>query len=89
MAARGVELVLQSGDLLREIDDHRHVIARLRHAVNAGSEKGTHVLNEAKRQLARMLTVLSSLRRKKSFSTMPAPTAPLPVPVRQKAAPKK
>ena len=82
-------LNMQESDLLREIDDHRHVIARLRHAVDAGSEKGTHVLNDARRQLARMLTVLSALRRKKSFSTISAPAALPSVPMRQKAARKK
>lgn len=62
---------MQDKDLLHEIDEVRHTIARLRHAIAAGSEKNTHLLQDAKKQLARMLTVLSSLRRAAQISSMP------------------
>ena len=62
---------MQEPDLLREIGEERHTIAKLNHAIRAGSEKNTHLLAEAKKQLARMLTVLSALRRTARISTMP------------------
>lgn len=67
-----VELMrMQEADLLHEIEEERHTVARLRHAIGAGSEKGSHQLQDSKKQLARMLTVLSVLRRAKQISTMP------------------
>ncbi len=67
-----VELMrMQEPDLLHEIEEERHAIAKLRHSIAAGSEKNTHLLQDAKKQLARMLTVLSALRRTKQLSTMP------------------
>ncbi|HLC76233.1 MAG TPA: 50S ribosomal protein L29 [Candidatus Peribacterales bacterium] len=82
-----VELLnMQESDLLREIDEQRHVIARLHHGIGGGSEKNTHLLNDAKRQLARMFTVLSSLRMQASRSTMPAPAAKKPDVAETKAA---
>lgn len=84
-----VELLnMQESDLLREIDEQRHTIARLHHGVTAGSEKNTHLLNDAKRQLARMFTVLSSLRMKSSASTMPAPAVVIPPAPVKKITPK-
>ena len=62
---------MQEPDLLHEIEEERHTIARLNHAISAGSEKNTHLLQDAKKQLARMLTVLSALRRAAQISTMP------------------
>ena len=62
---------MQEPDLLREIEEERHTIAKLNHAIRAGSEKNTHLLQDAKKQLARMLTVLSALRRAAQISTMP------------------
>ena len=62
---------MQEPDLLREIEEERHTIAKLNHAIRAGSEKNTHLLQDAKKQLARMLTVLSALRRSAQISTMP------------------
>ena len=66
---------MQEPDLLREIEEERHTIAKLNHAIRAGSEKNTHLLQDAKKQLARMLTVLSTLRRASSALTMPAPNS--------------
>lgn len=67
-----VELMrMQEPDLLHEIEEERHAIAKLRHAIAAGSEKNIHLLQDGKKQLARMLTVLSVLRRAKQLSTMP------------------
>ena len=62
---------MQEPDLLHEIGEERHTIAKLNHAIRAGSEKNTHLLQDAKKQLARMLTVLSALRRSAQISTMP------------------
>lgn len=65
---------MQEGDLLHEIEEVRHTVARLRHTIGAGSEKNTHLLQDAKKQLARMLTVLSALRRTTQIPTMPVST---------------
>ncbi len=65
---------MQEKDLLREIAEQRSRVARLRHTVRSGTEKGSHHLKSAKKQLSRMLTVLSSLRRTPSVSTIPVPT---------------
>ncbi len=65
---------MQEGDLLKEIAEQRKTLAKLHHGVRSGSEKGSHLLQSAKKHLARLLTVLSSLQKNRSAPTIPAPS---------------
>lgn len=56
---------MQEADLLREIADKRREVAKLKETVRSGAEKGSHLLKNAEKQLAQMLTVLNDLMKKK------------------------
>ncbi len=56
---------MQEADLLREIADKRREVAKLKETVRSGSEKGSHLLKNAEKQLAQMLTAMNELRLKK------------------------
>lgn len=59
---------MQPADLRKEIAAQRSHVAALRMRVTMRKEKGTHILRQAKKQLARMLTVLSELEKKSTVS---------------------
>jgi ribosomal protein L29 len=59
---------MPEADLLREITNQYRTVNRLRLAVKSGKEKGSHLYKKEKDQLARMLTVLSLLRKKSPVS---------------------
>lgn len=60
-------------DLRREIMEQQSRVAALRLAVKLRKEKGVHLLKAARRELARMLTVLAETRRRKSVSSISPP----------------
>jgi ribosomal protein L29 len=48
-------------DLEKEIEAQRRTITHLRLNISLGKEKAVHLLRKARKQLARMLTLLTSL----------------------------
>ena len=65
---------MQEPDILREINQQYRSLAKLKLSVKGGKEKAHHHLKYQGRQLARMLTVLSELRKTSTEARIPVPT---------------
>lgn len=59
---------MNAEDLRKEAESCRKQAAELRLRVKLGKEKGVHLCRSAKKQLARMLTILAETERGKSSS---------------------
>jgi large subunit ribosomal protein L29 len=66
---------MSAEDLRKEVASHRKKKAELHLHVKLGKEKGVHLYRNAKKELARILTVLSELQRKQAPSRMPTSKA--------------
>lgn len=54
---------MQKSDLIKEIASKRIEVTKLKHGLDSGAEKNSHIFRNAKKVLAVMLTVLSDLYR--------------------------
>lgn len=63
---------MTSQDLRKEVSEKRARVAALRLATRLGKEKGTHLLRLAKKELARMLTILAEIHHKQSSAVSPS-----------------
>lgn len=66
---------MKEEDLLKEINQQYRAVAALQLTVKSGKDKGSHLYKRGKKQLSRMLTVLSELRHKAPEASIPAPTS--------------
>jgi len=64
---------MKENDLIREINQQYRNVASLQLNVKSGKEKGSHLYKREKKQLTRMLTILSELRNKAPEASIPAP----------------
>ena len=65
---------MKEADLQKEIAEQQRLVSKLRLDLKRGKEKGSHLYKNAKKQLSRMLTVLSVLQKTEAASSISAPS---------------